>query len=404
MKKITFIFCLVASVVFAQQNEDYRVSSFSLKIEKASPQAIKEINGISDISKRRVELDESITQEDFNKICNEMPWVKDLQIAYGSKEISNIEAISKLTNLEQLEIRNLASSKSQPLNLKPLSSLKNLRYLNLEATKISGIDFLKPLIKVEILDLSSCAISSLDFLKNYKSLKTLSLRGYQHSFKNYTALLGLSALEEIDLYSNKQATQENLQVLNRLQSLKKISLKGNRNISSLDFVSNLKNLIVLDVDLCKSLSDISGLIACHSLEELKLSKSKVTDISVLKNLKKLFILDISNTEITDFSALLGLDLMEVNLSNTSFSDLEIFKEASDLKIMFLDDTQVTSLEPFKNNPRLSWLSIKNTMIKDLTPVLAAKQLGNITVSDDFPKSQLDLAESTLPKLLVYVAK
>ena len=62
----------------------------------------------------------------------------------------------------------------------------------------------------------SSEIDSIEFVKNTPELESLNLHGIGHTFKNYEPLCELKKLKDLDIYMNKQATDENLALLVKL--------------------------------------------------------------------------------------------------------------------------------------------------------------------------------------------
>lgn len=94
---------------------------------------------------------------------------------------------------------------------------------------------------------------------------------------------------------------------------------------------------------------------------------KVTDISPLKNCKKLEYLDISGTRIDDCSALSGLPLKELDLSGTEIKDFSPLKGLP-LEELYISDTKAIDCEFVKELPELETLVLTGAAIEDLSPL------------------------------------
>jgi len=92
----------------------------------------------------------------------------------------------------------------------------------------------------------------------------------------------------------------------------------------------------------------------NKITELDLSVNQLTDISVLKHLKKLELLSIENNKITDISALKDLkNIRELNISNNQIKDISViqnFKELEtlDIESLKLESDQIQYIKNLKN--------------------------------------------------------
>ncbi|KAL0220260.1 hypothetical protein RCL1_000115 [Eukaryota sp. TZLM3-RCL] len=219
----------------------------------------------------------------------------------SQKRVENISQISKLTNLETLDLSNV---RLPPHN------------------KITDISFLSPCIKLKSLSLNDSEVTDfgpLSLILN--NLKSLSLNNTE-----FSDLSQLSLFKQLEI----------------------LSLKGNR-ITDIYPLSSLENLGCLS--LCyNQISDLSPLSCLHFLEKLYLSCNKITDISFLASLNNLVDLSLAHNRITDvtqLSSMLKLELL--SLKNTSVFDLWPLK---DLTILSALDVRGT-LPPRKHQRELT---------------------------------------------------
>ncbi|KAK8308118.1 hypothetical protein V6Z12_D02G034900 [Gossypium hirsutum] len=224
------------------------------------------------------------------------------------------EGFGKLSStLSNLEIIDLSENYLNDSILLSLSELSSLRYLDPSSNKIEGsghqrgFQLLSRLNNLETLDLSwnSLKNSILFHMRNLSSLKTLRLSGNQLKGRlvHIQGLNNLTNLKYLDLswnyiesISNKDGTQL------RLTNLEELYLSGNlfRNnaISFLQGLSSLKSLTLSDNDLQGSLDTKDGgrKLELTHLEELNLdynhfNTSVFASLNKLSNLKSLSIRD-----------------------------------------------------------------------------------------------------------------
>ena len=205
--------------------------------------------------------------------------LKGLQYAENLEKLSmvnqafgDISALSNLTKLKYLDLRNVAKDSHGIKDVSPLKRLVNLEYLNLFKAEPTNINELENLVKLKTLNLGATKINSVDFAKNMTNLEYLNLE--HNEFTDITAL-------------------ENLV-----------------NLKTLLLDSTVKTWIT---DTSKSrIKDISKLNRLTKLEELGVSNNDIDNIDVVKNFKKLNKFHATNNNIANFESLLSLSgLQEV---------------------------------------------------------------------------------------------
>ncbi|XP_040943998.1 receptor-like protein 1 isoform X2 [Gossypium hirsutum] len=237
----------------------------------------------------------------------------------GSSHLRGFQSLSRLNNLETLDLsgnslkntilfhmRNISSLKTLRLSanqlkgrldhIHGLNNLTNLKYLdlswnNIESISNQGFQLLSRLNNLETLDLSrnSFKNSILFHMRNLSSLKTLRLSGNQlkgrldhiQGLNNLTNLKYLDlSWNDIESISNKDGTQW------RLTNLEELDLSGNlfRNntISFPQGLSSLKSLTLYNNHLQGSL-DTTGLSNLTNLKKLDLSGNQIESFQTFKD-------------------------------------------------------------------------------------------------------------------------
>ncbi len=117
---------------------------------------------------------------------------KLISLTITSNHINNLETISNLRKLEELSL-----FINEVNDISNLSELKNLKILNIGANSINNIDALAPLKKLEILILNYNDIDDFSVLKNLTNLKELYLT--YMTIPSLEPLYGLQNLEFVYL-------------------------------------------------------------------------------------------------------------------------------------------------------------------------------------------------------------
>ena len=191
-------------------------------------------------------------------------------------DISDISALSELTQLRELYLGHNNISDTSPLRaLNSLCSLE-LEYNTLSAP--DALDFLKDTGNISWLDLDHCGISDISPLSALQSLTSTALNG--NMISDLTPLSDLKLLDYLDISTN--AVQD-LSPLSGLTGLIYLNAAEN-DISDLSALSELTALIRLDLR-DNNISDISVLSKLSDLTDLDISLNPVADYSVLENLQ-----------------------------------------------------------------------------------------------------------------------
>ena len=165
MRKSIICTILILNVLnaFAQDEklEDVIINRNQIIINHLNDDVIQKITAIENKEKVKVALDRAITQEEFNRICD-LTWITDLEVKNRNENINNIQAVSKLKHLKSLTLK--AIKCEQPIDLSPLSALKDLQKLDFYATKVSNTKALSGLDNLEDLSFYMSQVKSIEFL------------------------------------------------------------------------------------------------------------------------------------------------------------------------------------------------------------------------------------------------
>jgi Leucine-rich repeat (LRR) protein len=243
---------------------------------------------------------------------NDLAKSKELDLS-GSKELEELpEILNRMFLLEKINLKDCIKFEYLP----EVSSLNNLKYINLSNTAISQLPKnLYKNIELKELDLSSSNISSIcDDLMNSNSIETIDLTDCR-----YLEYLPENIFE--------------------LKSLKNLKLTSCRKIEYLpmDLVKS-QTLTSLYIGYCPNISNINDIVKnLENIEVLDISNTKIKKIIFEHNkLKKLRVLYLENSEYIDklpeeFSNLDNLEQLTIRNSlgiirlNDNFGELKSLK-------------------------------------------------------------------------------
>ena len=238
----------------------------------------------------------------------------------NSKGLITIKGKQYSTGLTELILSNLELTDS---DIKELSKMTNLTYLNLEDNQISDISVLSGLTNLTYLYLDYNQISNISALSGLKNLTYLRLDGNQIS--DISALSELTGLTGLVLSGNQISDISALSGLMRLENLQ-LGENQIRDISVLSGLTNLDDLWLND----NQISDISALSELTNITYLHLYRNQISDISALSGLMNLTSLSLYENQISDISALSGLTnltYLDLEYNPIPESDIESLKSA-----------------------------------------------------------------------------
>lgn len=321
---LVLFFLPICALNAQEKNQDYKVQKRLIRIYKMTDEVVQDLNRIKQKAHRTIYLDSDIPQADFDWACRAFPWIRSLKLwsVAGERQISDIDAIIHLDSLKILSLTNLKKTKETPLDLQPLASLTAVKEIDFQGTHLKDTAPLGALKKLEKVNFYYSNISSLDFLCQTPKVKELNLTGPKHTFPNYDPITCLKELEVLNVYSNPQATDANLDTLRVLTSLREINMPYNKQVTTLDFLANNQNLETISCNKCSGLSDFSAVPNFKKLKSLVVGGSRLESLDVLQGLTQLEIVSIPFTQVKDIAVLADcLDLKNLNIRGNPVKDL-----------------------------------------------------------------------------------
>jgi Leucine-rich repeat (LRR) protein len=313
-----------------------------------------------DFKVKKIFIYKEVDQESFNILCSKLTWISELEIELSHPKIKSLESVSNLDSLSIFKATYLGGlGNKTPIDLTPLSGLKQLKSIGLSHTKIENVEVLGTLSNLTELDLGSVNLKSYTFISKLEKLKILDISGVYEPSLDYSFLSSLKQLEELDLSHNRLVSEKDLQVLSGLRNITNLNVSSCEKISNLDFLSSSNSLLKLDASRGKLLVDISGLASHSNLEYIDISKTAAQNISAIEGFKK----------ITDFKAY---------------------------------DTNIESVEPLRNCRMLRYILLSGTNVSDIEPLFNIKIIRSITLPKTVPENQISKLKEIYPKINVRV--
>lgn len=169
-------------------------------------------------------------------------------------------------------------------------------------------------------------------------------------------------------------------------------------LKEIDFVSDMKNLNVLEIR-CNSVYNIEPVKELKKLNELDLYVNKVKDISAVSNLKNLETLSLGNNEISDISPLeelKGLKNLYLSCLN-KISDLSPLNNLKNLEKLSVGCGSTLDISYLKGLKKLTYLDLHDCKIDDIDVLTNLKKLESLTVKGTgISKADVEELRAALP--------
>lgn len=423
---IVFLIVACCSLSSFAQYKGYSLSTVGVRIYDASASVLNEVNKITDIEKRLVQLGEGSSQSDFDNICAKFKWMKKISIENTNGNITDLSPLKKIKELEFFQLKN--ASNYAPISIAPLGEIDSLKEIKIISTDVVGYEEIGNLTNLESVTFEKSPLSSLAFLSNLKQLKRLNLSGNNHTFQNYDTLAKLHKLTQLDVSYNPQATTETLDVFSDVTTLIKVDVSECDNLKSLSFLyssaSRLQEFYAIG---CDSIGNFDMLIRAIKLKKVDLSNSSAKNVAFLKNKANMKELNVSHTQVSSIAELQpSVDLEKLDISWTNVDDISVLKEMSKLKKLNLShskvvdvaalagcvslvdfdcsNTQISSVEGMENCEKLTKINIGQTPLENLRPFYSAKKIKEIIVDENVPQVHLEALKRRSPLIIINYAK
>lgn len=267
-------------------------------------------------------------------------WTKIFKAYVPFNEI-NKATLEKIAAIDSLNL----SGNQLISDITPLIALKDLRYLNLNDTRVSDLSPLRYAAFLKQLNVANTQVQDISILQYFEGLRKLNVSNNRVS--DIKSIEKLQLLEDLNL-SGTQVYQ--FSIIKGLTELKSL------NLSQTNF------------------GDMTQLSGLSKLQQLVISRSGVINLNGIRGCSSLISLDISETAVKDLAPVSALkQLEEIRINQTSVSELIPLSGLTKLKRVYADYSGVTEASAgafMKKNPK-AIVFINSEKILDWWNVLEA---------------------------------
>ena len=288
--------------------------------------------------------------------------------------------------------------------LSDIGRLTELTSLKLANNEITELEFLTPLEKLVSLDLSNNQITDITPLAQLKKLRTLHLDN--NDIKDFSPLYDLSELTMLTIGGIEVSQSQIKELKTRLPGCLIYNDEANTDIVEVHLGGKTFKSDVTKLDLSDcSITDLSALSVCTSLEELRLSGNYIRDIGPLLDIPKLRVLDLSNNMISDIRPLMSMTTLEhLNLAGNKISSITALSQLKQLKELVLNGNDIDGTQNLAKLSALKILGLKDTGISDadLERLYNLKKLTVLALENnpDITESGVNQLKKKLPQCKV----
>ena len=265
------------------------------------------------------------------------------RLDFGDNAIVNLGPLSGLTNLTSLDLAD-----NQIVNISPLRNLTSLESLDLDDNQIQDVFALSNLTNLRTLDLGDNDVMDVSPLRDLTSLTYVYLRGNE----NLTNLEWLGALEnlrsDIRLPDVVRILDTNLDTAVRTALRTAGNTVSNDLPMSEDLLESLETLTASN----RNIADLTGCEHMTALTSLDLRNNQITDVTPLSKLYALETLKLAGNTILDTSSLVPLtrrNLTDVDIEISQYPSWDVNRDGDvDETDLFLITATITGESPDVN--------------------------------------------------------
>lgn len=206
------------------------------------------------------------------------------------------------------------------------------------------------LLSLTELDAGGMGISDIRGIEHCVNLRILKLDDNDLDNTDVDGLLGLQALQELDLGRNPLTSMPDF---SGLPALNNLSIADDSMITNLGTVGSLTTLRTLDISRT-GITSFAPIASAPSLTTLSFFDTPISDLTPLQNLGTLTALYGGNNGISDLSPLAGL---------------------TKLKHLIAYGNEITDLSPLSGLTELTSITLMGNQIHDLQPLVENSDLG-----------------------------
>ena len=176
---------------------------------------------------------------------------------------------------------------------------------------------------------------------------------------------------------------DSLEHLSTLSNLSILDLSGCRfTVEEMSVLTNLPYLKQLNLSNC-GLSTIAGLSDAQSLTHLDLSNNTIRNLEALAPMTTLQSINLSHNAVTELGALSGLGSLEtLNISYNAVSSLSALKSCVKIRNLAAAHNQIGSLSGIDNLLLLEDLSVDKNNLTDVSLLAKCPELKNLSMASN----------------------
>ncbi len=255
-------------------------------------------------------------------------------------------------------------------DLKHMVFLESLTIENGTAGQLSNISTMSNLAELKIVDLA-ISQEELQIIGSLPSLKKLTLQSCK--LTGIAPLQSATSLEYLDLTGN---TVRNIDAISAMTGLKELYLKSNA-VTDLSALSGCVVLTKLDVS-SNALTSLAPISTLTSLTWLNAGTNTITELGQIDNLSALTVLKLNNNALNSVGALGGcLALTELDLSTNALTDITSLSELTNLMYFYFSHNQVTKIPELGTSSALVKIDGSHNKISSLKPLSGLQNLNYV---------------------------
>ncbi len=327
---------------------------------------------------QQCKLSATPSTEELHQIIN----MKELDLS-DNEYMQDLIPVSRLTNLESLNIAN-----TEITNLEPLRGMSNLQNINLEKTFVNSLSPLENMSSLKSLDIVETQISDLSALTEDSNIdiiladntaittsQVVALKSKQpqvtviyqtENLNQWWGNLNDNWKEIMRTHVPYNSVNPSSLELQKMVDLRNIDITSRTPVVTLEPIRNFLWIEVLSAA-NQSITDLSPIANKYQLKELYLQNNPLTNLEALATDEALEVLNVENTQIKDLTCVIRMQHLRVlNASGTGIKSLKPLSNLTELEELLINNTSVRNLSALENITSLKSLKVYNTRVKAKT--------------------------------------
>lgn len=301
---------------------------------------------------------------------------------WSIKELEIPDTVTSLTDLRYfVGLESLTAHDIPAADYAFLAEMPHLKNLSLSGCSLSSdaLKYIGGCTELETLDLSNCGISNISALSTLNQLKVLNLD--DNSINNLTALGKCTALEELHICRNAVTALTPLASLSNLKILD-VSLNSIDTIAPIIKCTSLSELNVSD----NKLTDLEGIGSLKNLTSLIASKNEIESVEGIEKCTKLEVFNLANNLLVDISGLANIKtLTDINIDYNDVLEVPDFVDDCALVNFSAAHNFLEDCEGLSGLPNLNFINMDYNNIRDISCLLDCNCLVQVNVFGTYIK-------------------